>query len=116
MVLVIEQQGLNGTDDDLGPPPVVTLLLIDDRLKVRGQQSRENLSGLLLQFQAVHQKQHAPSVGRAQKQLDDRCGGERLAGAGRHLEQKAVFAAVYRALQGVYGFKLIGPQKRSLLA
>ena len=102
---------MDGGDDDLRAAPVVAVLLVDDRLQVGGQQSGESLLGLVLQFEAIHQKQDAPGVAGAEKELDDGGGGQCLAGAGGHLEQEAVFAFLDRGLQGVDGLQLIGPQE-----
>ena len=115
LVLVVEEQRLHGGDDDLRPPPVVAVLLVDHRLEVGGEQRREGLLGLILQFEAIHQEQHAPGVAGAQEELDDGGGGQRLAGAGGHLEQEAVFAFVDGLLQGVDGLQLIGPQEAQLV-
>jgi hypothetical protein len=68
---------------------------------------------LVFQFQPVHQKEHAAGVAGAQEELDDGGGGERLAGAGGHFEQEAVFAlALTAALHGVHdGLELVGAQE-----
>ena len=84
-------------------------------LIVGGEQRSEGLLGLILQFEAIHQKQDAPGVAGAQKQLDDGGGGERLAGAGGHLEQKSILAVLHGPLQGVNGLQLIGPQEAQLI-
>ncbi len=115
LVLVVEQQRLDGGDDDLGAPPVVAVLLVDDRLEVGGQQRGEGLLGLVLQFEAVHQEQHAAGVAGAEEQLDDGGGGQGLAGAGGHLEQEAVLAVLDRRLKAVDGLQLVGPQKAQLV-
>ena len=72
------------------------------------------LAGLILQFEAIHQKQHAPGVAGAEEELDDGGGSEGLAGAGGHLEQEAVFAVLHGPLQGVNGLQLIGPQETAV--
>ena len=110
-VFVVEQQGLDGRDDDLGAAPIVPLLLVHDGREVRAEQRGEDFAGLLLQFQPVHQEQDAPRIARAQEQLDDRGRGERLAGAGRHLEQEAVVPLGDRALDRVDGLQLVRTQK-----
>ena len=96
LVLVVEEQRLHRGDDDLRAPPVVAVLLVDHRLEVGGQQRGEGLLGLVFQFEAVHQEQHAPGVAGAQEELDDGGGGQRLAGAGGHLEEEAVLAVLRR--------------------
>ena len=115
LVLVVEEQRLHRGDDDLRAPPVVAVLLVDHRLEVGGQQRGEGLLGLILQFEAIHQEQHAPGVAGAEEELDDGGGGQGLAGAGGHLEQEAVLAVLRRRLQGVDGLQLIGPQKAQLV-
>src|SRR5256885_865850 len=82
------------------------VLFIDHRLEIGGQQRGKGLLGLILQFESVDQEQDAPGVARAQEELDDGGGGQRLAGAGGHLEQKAVFTVLDRPLQGVDGLEL----------
>ena len=98
LVLVVEQQGLDGRDHDLGRAPVVAPLFVSHRLEVRREQGREDFPGLLLQLEAVHEEQHARGVAGAKEQLDDGRGGERLAGSRGHLEQKAVVALFRRPL------------------
>ena len=71
----------------------------------------KSLLGLVLQFEAIHQKQHSINITRTEEELDDGGGGECLAGAGGHLEQEAVFAVLHGPLQGVNGLQLIGPQE-----
>ena len=115
LVLVVEQQRLHGGDDDLRPPPVVAVLLVDDRLEVGGEQRDEGLLGLVLQFEPVHEEQHAPGIAGAEEELDDGGGSQRLAGAGGHLEQEAVLAVLDRPLERVDGLQLIGPQKAQLV-
>ena len=110
-VFVVEQERLNGGDDDLGAPPVVPVLLVDDRLKVRREQRGEDLPGLFLQFQPIHQEEGAAGVAGTKEQLDDGGGGEGLAGAGSHFEEKAVAAVFHRLLEGMDRFELIGAQK-----
>ena len=111
LVLVVEQERLDGGDDDLGMPPVITAHLIDDRPEVGRKQGVENLVGLIFQFQPVDQEEHTAGIARAQEQLDDGGGGKRLAGAGGHLEQKTVMAIPRRPLQRMDGLELIGAQK-----
>ena len=115
LILVVEQQGLNGGDDDLGAPPVVAVLFIDDRLEVRGEQRGEDLPGLFLQFQPIHQEEGAAGVTGTKEQLDDGGGGEGLARAGGHLEQEAVIALFHGPLEGMDRFELIGAQKAQLV-
>lgn len=115
LVFVVEQQRLHGGDDDLGAAPVVAAFLVDHGLEIGGERGRKGFFGLVLQLQSIDQKQHTAGVARAQEQLDDRGGGEGLAGAGGHLEQKAVLALADRPLQGVDGPQLIGPQEAQLV-
>ena len=104
LVLVVEEQRLHRGDDDLRAPPVVAVLLVDDRLEVGGQQRGEGLLGLILQFEAIHQEQHAPGIAGTEEELDDGGGGQRLAGAGGHLEQEAVLAVLDGRLQAWMAF------------
>ena len=59
LVLVVEQQRLNGGDDDFRVAPVVAVLFVDDGLEVVGSRADERLLGLVLEFQAVHQEEDA---------------------------------------------------------
>ena len=115
LIFVVEEQRLNGGDDDLGTPPVVAVLLVDDRLEVGGEQPAEGLLGLVFQFEAIHQEQDAPGVAGAEEELDDGGGGQRFARAGGHLEEEAVLAFLHGLLQGVDGLQLIGPKKAQLV-
>ena len=115
LVLVVEEQRLHGGDDDLRASPVVAVLLVDHRLEVGGQHRGEGLLGLILQFEAIHEEQHAPGVAGAEEELDDGGGGQRLAGAGGHLEQEAVLAVPRRPSGGVDGLQLIGPEETQLV-
>ena len=112
LVLVVEQQGLNGGHDDMRAAPVATPFLVDHGVEVVGQVGAEGApGGLVFQLQAVDQKEHAGGVAGAQEQLDDRGRHQGLAGAGRHLEQEAVAALAHGLLQGVHGAKLVIPQE-----
>ena len=115
LVLVVEEQGLHGGDDNLGAPPVVTVLLVDHGLVVGRQYRSKGLLGLVLQLKTIHQEQHAAHVARTQKKFDDGGGGQGLAGAGGHLEQKPIFAVAHCGLQAVNGLELIGTQKTQLV-
>ena len=115
LVLVVEQQGLHGGDDNLGAPPVVPVLFVDHRLKVGGEHGGEGFLGLVLQLKAIDEEQHAAHVAGTQKQLDHGGGGEGLAGAGGHLEQETVFAIADCGLKAVDGLELIGPEKTQLV-
>ena len=110
-VLVVKEQRLHRGDDDLGPAPVVAVLLVDHALVIVLEQEDKRPLRLVFQLQPVHQEEHATGVAAAQKELDDSGGGQRLARAGRHLKQKAVSARIGAALQGVHGAQLIGAQK-----
>jgi hypothetical protein len=102
---------LHRCDNDFRPPPVVTVLLVDQRLKVGREQFCESLPSLILQFEAIHEKQDAPSIAGTQEDLDDGGSCQRFAGAGGHLKKEAVFAFLDRPLQSVDSLKLIGTQK-----
>src|ERR1019366_8806912 len=92
LVLVIEEQGLDGGNNDLRTSPVVAVFLVNDRLKVGGQLKGQGLLGLVLQFQAVHEEEHAAGIAGTQEELDDGGCGQRLSGASGHLEEKSVLA------------------------
>ena len=115
LVLVVEEQGLHGGDDDLRAAPVVPVLLVDHRLKVGGQRCCEGLLGLVLQLKAIHEEQDAPYVAGTEKQLDDGGGGQCLSGTGGHLEQEAVLAFADCGLKAVDGLELIRPEKAKLV-
>jgi len=115
LVFVVEQQRLYHGDDNLGAPPFVAGRFVDDGLKVGGEKLGKRLLGLVFQLQAIHQKEDAPGVAGAQKQLDDGGGGEGLAGAGGHFEEKASLARFHSPLQRVDGPQLVGAQKAQLV-
>ena len=108
-VLVIEQKGLDGRDDNFSLSPVVAFLLVDDRLVVVFEVTGEGLVGLVLQFKPIHEEQDPPGIARAKEQPDHGGGNQRLARAGGHLEQEAAVAAFGRVLQPVDGPDLIFP-------
>ena len=86
-------------------------LLVDNRLEVCREQRGEGLLGLVLQFEAVHQKEYATGIAGTEEQLDDGAGDQRLACAGSHFEEEAILAVLDCPLKGVDGFQLIGSQK-----
>ena len=45
---------MHGGNDNLGAPPVVTALLVDDGLKIGRQQRSECLVGLIFEFKEVY--------------------------------------------------------------
>ena len=110
-VLVVEEQRLHRADHDVGGPPVVAALLVDDRAEIVAEQLAEHALRLRLQLQPVHQEERAAGVAGAQEQLDRGGGGERLARARGHLEEEAVGAVARRALQGVDGARLVAAQE-----
>ena len=110
-VLVVEQQRLHGSDHDFGAPPVIPPFLVNHGGEVIGEQIAKHLVRLVFQLQPVHQKQNPARVARAQKQLDDGGGYQRLAGAGSHFKQEAVIAGLDGPLQGVDGAQLVVAQE-----
>ena len=110
LILVVEQQRLDRGDDDFRRAPVVAPLFVHHRLEVRREQGGEDLASLLLEFQPVHEKQDSGCVARAHKELDDRCGDERLARTRGHFEQKPVSAVSHRPLQSMNGPELVGAE------
>ena len=83
----VRRQPLDGVQ--LGEPAVV----------VRGAEALELLLGLLAEVAPVDEEQHAARAGVADEAVDRRDGGDRLAGAGGHLDQRARMAAPERPLQ-----------------
>ena len=92
LVFVVEEEGLDGGDDDFGVAPVVAVFFVDDGLEVGGEEGGEGFFGLVFEFEAVHEEEDASGVSGAQEELDDGGGGEGFAGAGGHFEEEAVFA------------------------
>ena len=106
---------MHGGDHYLGPPPVIAVLLVDHRLEIGGEQRAEGLLGLILQFEAIHQKEDAPGIAGTQEEFDDGGSGQGLAGAGGHFEEKTVMVLLYRPLQSVNSLQLIGAQEAQLV-
>jgi hypothetical protein len=102
---------LDRSDNDFRPPPVVAVLLVDDGLEIGGQQPGKGFSGLILQFETIHQKEHAPGIAGTEEELDDGGGSESFAGAGGHLEEEAVFAFLHCPLHSVNSLQLIRPEE-----
>ena len=71
LVFVVEEQRLNGRDDDLGASPVITALLVDDCFVVVLEDLVELLYRLSLQFKAVDEEQHPAGVPCAEEELDE---------------------------------------------
>ena len=112
LVLVVEQQRLNGGHHDVCPPPVVAFFLVDDRVEVGRQVRNEGLARrLVFQLQPIDQEEDAAGVASAEEQLDDGRGHQRLAGAGRHLEQEPVAPVADSLLQTMNRLYLIVAQK-----
>ncbi len=107
LVFVIEEQRLDGGDDDLGVPPVVAIFFVDDALVVVREDLLESLERLVFEFEPVHEEDDAAGVAGAEEELDDGGGGEGLAGARGHFEQKAVAAFPDGLLNGIDGFLLV---------
>ena len=116
LVLVVEEQRLYRRDNDFRRRQSSRFSPCRSPFGSRRQQRYEGLPCLILQFEAVNQKQYAPGIAGTEEELDNGGGGEGLAGAGCHLEQESVFAVLDVALHGVNGLQLIGSQKRSLCA
>ena len=68
--------------------PFIAAFLVDDRAVVVFQIGDEGFPCLIFEFEAIDEKERALGVAGAQEELDDGRGGERLAGAGGHLEQE----------------------------
>ena len=111
LIFVVEQQRLDGGDNDLRLSPVVASFLVHNRPEVYRQQRCEHLGGLIFQFQPVDEKKHATDVTGTQKQFDDRGGRERLARARGHFEEEPVAAVLHRPLQRMNGRELIRTQQ-----
>ena len=115
LILVVEEQGLDGGDDNLCVAPVIPALLVNHRLAVGGEQCHKSFPGLVFQFETIHQEQHAPGVSRTKKKLDDCGGSQGLAGAGGHLEQETITAFLECGLEAMDRLELIGPEKAQLV-
>ena len=111
LVFVVEEQRLDGGDDDLGVPPVVAILFVDDALVVVREDLLESLERLVFEFEPVNEEEHASGIAGAKEELDDGGGGERLAGAGGHFEKEAVEAFLDGLLDGVDGFLLVDAEE-----
>ena len=114
-VLVVELEGLDGADDDFCAAPIPAPLLVDDCAEVRREEGVEHLPRLLFQLQPIHQEEDAPRVAGSQEELDDRRRSERLACAGGHLEQPAVFPLRCRLLQGADCAYLVRTQEAQVV-
>jgi hypothetical protein len=107
LVFVVEEKRLDRRDNDLGTPPIVATLLVDDGLVVVGEGLAKGLESLILQLEAVDEKEDSTGIAGPKEELDEGCGDKRLAGAGGHLEEEAVVALGNGMLDGVDGFFLI---------
>ena len=107
LVFVVEEKGLDGGDDDFGASPVVQFLLVDNGLEVGGEETGEGFIGLILQFEAVHQKKDAAGIAGAQEQFDDGSGGDSLTCTGGHFEEEAIPSVLDGSLQGLEGLELV---------
>jgi len=71
---------------------VCAVVLVYDGFEIVSEVFDESFPCLVFQFEAIHEEEDAAGVGRAEEELDDCGGGERLAGAGGHFEEEAVEA------------------------
>ena len=111
LIFVVKEQRLDGGDHDLSVSPVVAIIFVDDSFVIVGEYLFESFPGLILQFQAIHEEEHALRITGAQEEFDNSGSGERLARAGSHLKEKAIFAVFNGSLQSIYGFLLIIPKE-----
>src|ERR1017187_2952653 len=72
LIFVVEEEGLNRGDDDSGASPVLAVLCEEGRLVVGGEKRSKGILGLILQFEAIHQKENASGVARTEKELNNR--------------------------------------------
>ena len=115
LVPVVEEQRLDGCDDDFGASPVIPVFLVNDRREVVRQKSAECRFRLSLEFEAIHEKENATRVSRSQEEFDDRRGCECFARARRHFEQESVAAFPYGVLEPAERRELIRTQKAKLV-
>ena len=107
LVFVVEEKRLDGRDNDLGTPPIVATLLVDDCFVVVGEGLSEGLESLILQLEAVDEEEDSTGIAGPKEELDDGGGDKGLAGTGGHLEEETVVALGNGMLDGVDGFSLI---------
>ena len=110
-IFVVEQQRLDGGDDDFGLAPLIAALLVDHRGVIVFELRDKRFIGLVFEFQTIHQKQHSTCVAGAQKQLNDSCCRQGLTSAGGHFEQEAAVAFRNSILNRLYGTFLVVAQK-----
>ena len=116
LVFVVEEQRLDGGDDDFRLPPVVAVFLVDDGFEIVLKVFDEGFRSLVFQFETIHEEENATGIRRAEEELDDGGSGEGLAGAGRHLKQEAVLAVLDGLDQGTEGAKLIGTEEAEFVS
>ena len=109
--MLVVRNGLDGGDQNLGALPVAAAVLINSGVEIGLEVALKVLFSLLFQLEAVNQKEHAPGVAGAQKELDDGGGHQGFTGAGGHFEQKAVLTLRDGCLHGMDGVNLIGAQE-----
>ncbi len=111
LILVVKEKRLDGADDDLSAAPVVAILFVNDGLEIIFEVGDEIFAGLFFELQAIDEKEDAGGVGGSEEEFDDGGGDERLAGAGGHFEEEAVFAILDGALERVDGVLLVGAEE-----
>ena len=70
---------------------------------------------MILQFEAIHQKENTLGIAGAEKEFNDSGGDKSLAGAGGHLKEETVFALLHGTLKGLDGLQLIWPKKPQVI-
>ena len=86
------------------------VLLAEFEVIDRGDVLVELLLGLSSQVAAVHQEQHAPRAAELDQPVDEADGGEGLAAAGRHLDQRTRLVLGEARFQVADGGDLRGPE------
>ncbi len=111
------EHALDGADGDArGGVEVVALQVLDDvflaeLVVVVGRDvGVELLLGLAAEVGAVDQEQHAPRAGELDQAVDEADGGEGLAAAGGHLDQRARLVGGEALFQVADGGDLRGPE------
>ena len=106
-VLIVDNKGLDGADDDLRMAPIIAMFFEDHGGVIIAEVFDEVLFGLLVELDSVNEEKDTLGVAGLEEELDDRGGDKGFTGAGGHLEQEAGVALVRAGLQFAHCFDLI---------